>query len=105
MANDLNNDSNLHEVFTNNNILPHASSGDPVGTTKAAKLLFSSDASVTVSTSVLLDGGAERFMPNQMAITSTIRAVCRIYLVDFICFKYDLPPICEDMKLDIPFAV
>jgi hypothetical protein len=30
-----------------------------------------------------------------------LRAICRLYLVDFLCFNYTLPKVCDDITNEI----
>ena len=75
----------------------HKSSNDPFNTTYIAKLYFqeyldSNDSTWFVNHSLL------GVIPNLKPNAFYLRAICRIYLIDFICGNYTLPDICSDLK-------
>lgn len=72
----------------------HRSSFDPYNTTYISKLFF--EEYLTQDTvNITFDGqsGHERNSRKRPAEVY-LRAICRVYLMDFICGRYELPPVC-----------
>jgi hypothetical protein len=72
----------------------HKSSKDPYNTTYISRLFFSAH---------LGDNYKRRSKPGSKSEPSEVylRALCRLYITDFICGGYDLPVVCADIDTEI----
>lgn len=76
----------LLDVFSKDQLHPHASSSDPYGTTKAAKKLF------------LLDDNKPTTDDDVRISGVYMRAICRMYIADYACLGLELPPQCSKVQ-------
>ena len=89
----------------------HPTSSDPLNTTYAAKtfLSYASDDAFTLMSGSTLQSDRlhvpREFEYDQDAYSilakTYLRAICRIYLVDYICTGYRLPEDCSDLLLEL----
>lgn len=78
----------------------HKSSSDPFNTTYIAKLYFDEYIQLNHNkTQYIFDH--KKVKPNEVYF----RALCRVYLIDFVCTDYKLPPICVDLITEFDILV
>lgn len=73
----------------------HKSSSDPFNTTYISKLYFEE----------YLNPNSSSTFDSRKVSAIYLRALCRIYLVDFICGDYSLPPVCADLYAEVDDAI
>ena len=75
--------------------LQHNSSSDPYNTTFIARLYFDKYLDSEIFHTV------DKNIPNVIYL----RAICRIYLIDFLCGGYKLPSVCADLNEEINMSL
>jgi hypothetical protein len=92
----------LNDIYLSNQISPHKSSKDPLNTTKNSKLFFKNYLNNIYGNLSQFDNNITNI--NKFKNESSyyyMRALCRVYLSDFLCTGYNLPLICQDIVLEI----
>ena len=75
--------------------LYHKSSIDPYNTTYVARQYFNE----------YLTLGTAKPFDKKKPSAIYLRALCRIYLIDFICAGYELPSVCADIEAEVDLTV
>ena len=76
----------------------HKSSVDPYGTKSSANQYFSTELSdADVDPAILSKKKRSRYTRHE----HFQRALCRVYLVDYVCLRYALPPVCADLADEV----
>jgi len=74
----------------------HKSSSDPYNTSYISRLYFEE---------YLNPNSSNSLVESTKVSAVYLRALCRVYLVDFICGDYTLPPVCTDLYSEIDTAL
>lgn len=80
----------LQTIYESLRMVSHASAGDSLRTKQISRLYFND----------YFDSRHNSYNNSKLSATY-FRALCRIYLVDFICSDYILPPVCADLKFEL----
>jgi hypothetical protein len=88
----------LSEIGLNKTLPPFKSSYDPLNTTKRAweLLLPSLEEKKTIA-----NGDSKKSIELQDESIKYLKAICRIYLVDYICTGYELPLPCQHLQEEL----
>lgn len=88
----------LNEIGLNKTLPPLKSSSDPLNTTKKAweLLLPSLEEKKTIA-----NGDTKKSIEIQDESIKYLKAICRIYLVDYICTGYELPLPCQYLEEEL----
>lgn len=85
----------LATVYSAKQLVTHVSSEDPLNTTRSARSFLNLALRP-------VDGlMSARDMQQLRVAAKYMRAICRIYLLDFVCMGYDLPEPCADLTVEL----